>query len=66
MAILFGGKTLVGDQVLAAEALCQRRPLPVFVEQRQDQPAPVLALVVIGDSVQRALARASFLELGAA
>ena len=66
MAIGCGGKPGISDQILPAQAAGQRRPLPLLIEQGQDEPAPVLALVVIGDSVQRALARASFLELGPA
>src|SRR5882762_4259832 len=40
-------------------------PLPLFVEQRQDDPAAVLALVMISHRVQRVLARTPFAELRA-
>ena len=48
------------------DAARQRRPLPFLVEQRQDDPASVPALVVIGHRVQRALARPPLAEFGAA
>ena len=53
------------DQVFAAEAAGERRPLPVLVEQRQDQPAAVPAFVVISDRVERPLARTPLLEFRA-
>ncbi len=66
MAVRPGGKPRIGDNILPPHAARQRRPLPVLVEQREDKPAAVLAPVVVGHRIQRALARAAFLEFGAA
>ncbi len=66
VTIRLGGKARVRDEILATEDAGERRPLPVFVEQRQDNPAVVLAAIVVGHRVQRALARPPFAELGAA
>ena len=66
MSIGAGGKAGIGDEILTPEAARQRRPLPVLVEQGQDQPAPVLAPVVVGHRVQRVLARAPLGEFRAA
>ena len=66
MASGLGGEALIGDEILAADAARQRRPLLLLVEQREDDPAAVLALVMVGDRVQRMLARPPLLEFGAA
>ena len=51
-----GGEPDIGDEILASHAAGKYRPLPVFAKQRQDDPAAVAALVMIGHRVQRALA----------
>ena len=66
VAVGLGGKTRIGDKILAADAAGQRRPLPFLVEQRQDEPAAVAASVMVGDGVQRAFARPPLLEFRAA
>src|SRR5437588_11603825 len=43
MAFLLGLEAGIGDQILAAEDARQRRPLLVLVEQRENEPASVLA-----------------------
>src|SRR5439155_16804189 len=60
VAVLLGGEAGIGDKLLVAEAARQCWPLPILVEQRQDQPEAVLALIVIGYGVQRALAWTPF------
>ena len=66
MPLLFGCKPRIGDKLLAPEAARERRPLPILVEQRQDEPAAVAALVVIGHGVERAFARPTWFEFRAA
>src|ERR1700686_5857589 len=66
MAVGLGGKPGVGDEILAAEAAREHRPLPFLVEQREDEPASVPALVMIGHRVHRALAWTPLAEFGAA
>src|SRR5258707_5542381 len=53
-------------QVFPSEALGKSWPLPFLVEDREDQPAPIAALIVVGESIQRLLARRAVDELGAA
>src|SRR5258708_38051570 len=65
MAVGLCGKSRIADEIFALQAARERRPLPVFVEQREDQPAAVLASVVIGDCVQRVLARTPLAEFRA-
>ncbi len=65
MPVRLGGKSGIRDEILAPQTARQRRPLPVLVEQREDQPAAVLASIVIGHRVERALARPPFAEFRA-
>src|SRR5690242_16483224 len=48
MASGLGGKALVRDEILAAHAARERRPLPFLVQKRENDPAAVPASVVIG------------------
>lgn len=66
MTLGFGSEPGIGDKIFPAEAAGQRRPLPIFVEQREDEPASVLALVVVGDRVECMLARTPLAEFCAA
>src|SRR5262249_59185945 len=66
MAIRLGRKARIVDQLFPPETAGERGPLALLVQQRQDDPATALALVVIGHRIQCALARAPLAELRAA
>ena len=56
-SVFLGCEAFIRDQIVTPKGLAEIRPLLVFVEDREDEPTAVAALVVVGECVECLSAR---------